>query len=70
MTRRIKIDNCSVRIKSIAEPLGFKSLVKFRRFLLGCTPQYRLYYGITYINAKEALRLVDKEYESFGFTMI
>ena len=66
MTRRIKIENCSVRIKSIAEPLGFKSLVKFRRFLLGCTPQCRLYYGITHLRASEALKLVDKEYESFG----
>jgi len=68
MTRRIKIRDCSVRVKNIAEPLGFKSLIKFRRFLLGCTPQCRLYYGITHLRASEALKLVDKEYESFGIS--
>jgi hypothetical protein len=59
--KNIKIKNCSVRIKSVAEPLGFKTLGSFHKFLLKCDLNAKLYFGITYIRVYQALKYVEKE---------
>jgi hypothetical protein len=62
MKPRTKIKNCSVRIRVMAEPLGFKTLGSFQKFLKQCDPEARLHFGLTYMNAARALRLVDLEH--------
>jgi len=64
MSKLTRISNCSARIRSIAEPFGFKTLGAFHKFLLNCSPNAKLYFGITHIRAVNALKYVVKELES------
>jgi hypothetical protein len=66
----IKIKNCSVRIKSIAEPLGFKTLTSFKKFVQGCQLNAKLYFGITHVRAVTALKYIDDEYISHTKTSV
>lgn len=61
MTMRTKISNCSVRVKAVAEPYGFKTIGTFHKFLKQCRPAAKLYYGISHIRVTDMLRLVEKE---------
>jgi hypothetical protein len=56
-----KIENCTIRIRAIAEPYGFKTLKSFHKFLLQCKPDAKLYYGMTSIRIADALKYVEKE---------
>jgi hypothetical protein len=61
MTKRIKIQNCSVRISSIAKPYGFKTLGSFQKFLKQCNPNAKLYFGTSHIRVSQALGYVERE---------
>jgi len=60
--KRIKIKDCSVRIMSIAEPLGFKTLASFHKFVKQCHPQAKLYFNGSHVRAENVLVLIQKEY--------
>jgi hypothetical protein len=53
--------NCSVRVREVAEPLGFKTLGSFYKFLKGCQPTAKLYHGLTHVRAAQALKWVEQE---------
>jgi hypothetical protein len=69
MSSRTRISSCSPRIQSIAEPLGFKTLGSFRKFLKQCYPNVRLYchgnsktyFGNDYVRVVKVLKYVDQE---------
>lgn len=62
MKARTKISNCSVRVKLVAEPLGFKTLGTFHKFLKKCNPNARLYYGSgASVDVSTVIRHVEKE---------
>ena len=60
--KRIKIQNCSVRIMYLAEPLGFKTLASFHKFIKQCDPQAKIYSNGSYMRAQEVLKAIDREY--------
>jgi hypothetical protein len=60
--KRIKIQNCSVRIISLAEPLGFKTLSSFHKFIKQCHPFAKIYFNTSYMRAKDVLKFIEKEY--------
>jgi hypothetical protein len=62
--KRIKINNCSVRIMYLAEPLGFKTLASFHKFIKQCDPQAKIYYNGSYMRAQEVLKAIAREYAS------
>ena len=62
--KRIKINNCSVRIMYLAEPLGFKTLASFHKFIKQCDPQAKIYYNGSYMRAQEVLKALAREYAS------
>jgi hypothetical protein len=61
--KRIKINNCSVRIIALAEPLGFKTLASFHKFVRGCDAQAKLYFNSSYMRAEQVLKLIEREFE-------
>ena len=61
MTTRTKISNCPVRISAVAEPLGFKTIGAFYKFLKQCKPATKLYYGISHIRVLNMRKLVEVE---------
>lgn len=62
MKTRTKISDCSVRVKLVAEPLGFKTLGTFYKFLKQCNPNARLYYGGgSSVDVSTVIRHVEKE---------
>ena len=60
--KRIKIDDCSVRVRLIAEPLGFKTLASFHKFVKQCHPQAKLYFNGGYMMAPNVLKTIEREY--------
>jgi hypothetical protein len=61
--KRIKIEKCSVRIIALAEPLGFKTLASFHKFIKQCHPQAKIYFNCSHMRAEQVLRLIKKEYD-------
>jgi hypothetical protein len=61
MSNKTRIQNCSVRISSVATPYGFKTLGSFHKFLKQCNPNAKLYFGITHIRVCNVLRYVENE---------
>jgi hypothetical protein len=62
--KNIKIKNCSVRVRSLAEPLGFKTLLAFYKFLKQCNPNARIAFGVSHVRAVDARKLCEREAES------
>ena len=60
--KRIKIENCSVRIRYLAEPLGFKTLASFHKFIKQCHPFAKIYFNASYMRAHEVLKAIEREY--------
>jgi hypothetical protein len=60
--KRIKIENCSVRIIALAEPLGFKTLYQFKKFIQQCNPSAKIYHGTTHARAGQVLKWIEREY--------
>jgi hypothetical protein len=61
--KRIKIENCSVRIIAIAEPLGFKTLHQFEKFIKQCHPLARIPYTCYHERAEKVLKWIQREKE-------
>jgi hypothetical protein len=61
--KRIKIDDCSVRVRLIAEPLGFKTLASFHKFVKKCDTQAKLYFNGGYMMAPDVLKTIEREYQ-------
>jgi hypothetical protein len=61
MNSLTRITSCSARIRSLAEPFGFKTIGSFYKFLKQAKPHTRLHFGITYIRVAKALRYVEEE---------
>jgi hypothetical protein len=59
--KRIKIEKCSVRIIALAEPLGFKTLFQFKKFIQQCNPCAKIYYSAGYVRASQVLKWIEKE---------
>jgi hypothetical protein len=60
--KRIKIQNCSVRIMYLAEPLGFKTLASFHKFIKQCHPFAKIYYNASHMRAQDVLKAIEREY--------
>lgn len=60
--KRIKIENCSVRIRYLAEPLGFKTLASFHKFIKQCQPDAKIYFNAGYMRARDVLKAIEREY--------
>jgi hypothetical protein len=62
--KRIKIEKCSVRIIALAEPLGFKTLASFHKFIKQCHPYAKIYYNASQMRAQDVLKAIEREYAS------
>ena len=63
MTSRTRINNatCPVRIVSVAQPYGFKTIGSFYKFLKQCNPSAKLYFGISHIRVLNMRKIVEAE---------
>jgi len=61
MTTRTKISACSVRVKAVAEPYGFKTLGTFYKFLKQCNPSAKLYFGMSHVRVAHMKLVVERE---------
>ena len=59
--KRIKITDCSVATIAIAEPLGFKTLSSFEKFVNQCKPNARLYSNGMSVSIADVLRKIARE---------
>lgn len=60
--KRIKIEDCSVRMRYLAEPLGFKTLASFHKFIKGCKPSAKIYFNTSHMRAHDVLKAIEREY--------